>query len=144
MTIGRLLADRVSARFGSAAVLRYGAGLGAIGLAVVALAPGLATALIGWAIFGLGLSGCVPQLFSAAGHSDPAAAGTNVSRVAGLGYIGMLAGPAVIGWLTRLTALNYTFLLPALMLVVAALAAAILRTGSERADQPAPEPARHR
>jgi pyruvate/2-oxoacid:ferredoxin oxidoreductase alpha subunit len=44
------------------------------------------------ASFGLGLSGCVPQLFSAAGRTDPAAAGANVSRVAGLGYLGMLAG----------------------------------------------------
>ena len=55
-------------------------------------------ALAGWALFGLGLSGCVPQLFSAAGHADPAAAGTNVARVAGLGYLGMLSGPAAIGW----------------------------------------------
>jgi MFS family permease len=148
MTIGRLLADRVSARFGPAAVLRYGAALGAIGLTVVALAPGLAVAMAGWAIFGLGLSGCVPQLFSAAGHSDSTAAGTNVSRVAGLGYIGMLAGPAVIGWLTRLTALNHTFLLPALLLVIAAVTAGILRTGSAPAPAPEPapepEPARHR
>lgn len=134
MTIGRLLADRVSARFGSAAVLRYGAAAGAIGLAVVVVSPGIWTALAGWALFGLGLSGCVPQLFSAAGHTDPEAAGTNVSRVAGLGYVGMLAGPAVIGWLTRLTALNRTFLFPALLLVFAAMTAGILRgTGPEHA-----------
>ena len=132
MTIGRLLADRVSRRFGSAAVLRYGAATGAIGLTVVALSPWIWMTLAGWALFGLGLSGCVPQLFSAAGHTDPAAAGTNVSRVAGLGYLGMLAGPAVIGWMTHLWALNHTFLLPALLLVVAAVAAGILRTRPER------------
>jgi len=53
--------------------------------------------LAGLAVFGIGLSGCIPRLFSAAGHADPAAAGVNVSRVAGLGYLGMLAGLAVIG-----------------------------------------------
>ena len=142
MTIGRLLADRVSHRFGSAAVLRYGAAAGAVGLTVVAFSPWIWAALLGWAIFGLGLSGCVPQLFSAAGHTDPAAAGANVSRVAGLGYLGMLAGPALIGWMTRLTALNHTFLLPALLLVLAALAAGILRTKSERESEPEPELAR--
>lgn len=130
MTIGRLLADRVSRRFGPAAVLRYGAAAGAVGLTVVAFSPWIWATLIGWAVFGLGLSGCVPQLFSAAGHTDPAAAGANVSRVAGLGYLGMLAGPALIGWMTRLTGLNHTFLLPALLLVVAAVAAGILRTGA--------------
>jgi hypothetical protein len=82
------------------------------------------------------LSGCVPQLFSAAGHADPAAAGTNVSRVAGLGYLGMLTGPAAIGWMTRLVALNYTFLFPALLLVIAAATAGILRSGTEREPKP--------
>lgn len=138
MTIGRLLADRVSARIGSAAVLRYGAATGAAGLTVVALAPWIWLALTGWALFGLGLSGCVPQLFSAAGHTDPAAAGTNVSRVAGLGYLGMLAGPAIIGWMTHLVALGHTFLLPAVLLVIAAAAAGILRTETQRAPEPEP------
>ncbi|MBR7833381.1 MFS transporter [Actinospica durhamensis] len=141
MTIGRLLADRVSRRFGSAAVLRYGAATGAVGLTAVAFSPWLGMTLAGWAVFGLGLSGCVPQLFSAAGHADPAAAGANVSRVAGLGYLGMLAGPALIGWMTRLTGLNHTFLLPALLLVVAAVTAGILRPGAERASEPESEPA---
>ena len=139
MTIGRLLADRVSRRFGSTAVLRYGAATGAAGLILVAFSPWIWLTLAGWAVFGLGLSGCVPQLFSAAGHTDPASSGTNVSRVAGLGYLGMLAGPAVIGWLTRLTALNHTFLLPALLLVIAAVAAGILRAGPEREREPQPE-----
>lgn len=128
MTVGRLLADGVSARFGSTNVLRYGSALAAGGITLVALAPWIPAALAGWALFGLGLSGCVPQLFSAAGHADPTAAGANVSRVAGLGYIGMLAGPAVIGWLTHLMDLNHTFLLPALFCVVAAAAAGVLRT----------------
>ncbi|MGW2711698.1 MFS transporter [Streptomyces sp. NPDC001356] len=132
MTVGRLVADRISARFGPVAVLRYGSALAAVGITVVALSPWVWAALTGWALFGLGLSGCVPQLFSAAGHADPAAAGTNVSRVAGLGYIGMLAGPAVIGWMTHLTALNHTFLLLALFCASAAAAAGILRTSPER------------
>ncbi|WP_344609230.1 MFS transporter [Streptomyces glaucus] len=132
MTVGRLLADRVSARFGPVAVLRYGSALAAVGITLVALSPWIWAALAGWALFGLGLSGCVPQLFSAAGHADPAAAGTNVSRVAGLGYIGMLAGPAVIGWMTHLMPLNHTFLLPALFCAAAAAAAGILRSPSDR------------
>jgi MFS family permease len=139
MTIGRLLADQVSRRFGPAAVLRYGAATGAVGLAVVAFSPWIWVTFVGWAIFGLGLSGCVPQLFSAAGHTDPAAAGANVSRVAGLGYLGMLTGPALIGWMTRVMGLNHTFLLPAVLLVIAAVAAGILHTGSDRESAAEPE-----
>ncbi|MFB7496547.1 MFS transporter [Streptomyces sp. NPDC056161] len=131
MTIGRLLADRLVARFGSTAILRHGAATAAVGITIVALGPWTWAAFVGWALFGLGLSGCVPQLFSAAGHADPAAAGANVSRVAGLGYVGMLAGPAVIGWLTHFVPLNRAFVLLTLMCVTTAVAAGILRTGSD-------------
>ncbi|MFF7901499.1 MFS transporter [Streptomyces sp. NPDC007920] len=128
MTVGRLLADRISARFGPAAILRYGASVAAVGMAAAALSPWTPLALAGWGLFGAGLSGCVPQLFSAAGHADADAAGANVSKVAGLGYLGMLAGPAVIGWLTRLVPLNLTFFLPVACCVVAAATAGVLRS----------------
>ncbi|MET7568540.1 MFS transporter [Streptomyces sp. NPDC005492] len=137
MTIGRLLADRLVTRFGSMAILRYGAVIAGVGITLVALAPWMWAAFAGWALFGLGLSGCVPQLFSAAGHADPSAAGANVSRVAGLGYVGMLAGPAVIGWLTHLVALNHAFVLLTLLCAITAVAARVLRTGSDRPREPA-------
>jgi MFS family permease len=127
MTVGRLLADRVAARFGPVAVLRYGASMAALGLTAAALSPWVPLALAGWALFGTGMSGCIPQLFSAAGHTDQNAAGANVSRVAGLGYLGMLAGPAVIGPLTHFIPLNLTFFLPAAFCVIAACTAGILR-----------------
>ncbi|SMC84369.1 MFS transporter [Lentzea albidocapillata] len=128
MTIGRLLADRVSAKTGPMAVLRWGSVIGAAGIATAALSPWIWLALVGWAIAGIGLSGTVPQLFSAAGHAEPGAAAANVSRVAGLGYLGVLAGPAVIGWLTHVVPLNIAFLLPVALCLVAALSAGVLRT----------------
>ncbi|MFD9499188.1 MFS transporter [Streptomyces sp. NPDC060035] len=146
MTIGRLLADRVSARFGPVAILRYGSGLAAAGLVLAALSPTIPLALIGWTLFGIGLSGTIPQLFSAAGHIDPAAAGTNVSRVAGLGYIGILAGPAVIGPMTHFMPLNLTFFLPVAFCVIACFTAPILMTESAKtaegmSKEPAPQDA---
>ncbi|WP_234352806.1 MFS transporter [Streptomyces sp. NRRL B-1140] len=131
MTAGRLLADRFVARFGSLAILRHGALMAAAGITLVVLGPWMWAVFTGWALFGLGLSGCVPQLFSAAGHADPTAAGANVSRVAGLGYVGMLAGPAVIGWLTHVVALNHAFVLLTLLCVTTAVGAGVLRTGSD-------------
>ncbi|MEU5685839.1 MFS transporter [Streptomyces venezuelae] len=137
MTVGRLLADRVAARYGPVAILRYGAAVAAVGLTVAALSPWVPLALIGWTVFGAGLSGCIPQLFSAAGHADREAAGANVSRVAGLGYLGMLAGPAVIGPLTHFMPLNLTFFLPVAFCAVAACAAGILREAPQVAGNPA-------
>jgi MFS family permease len=127
MTIGRLVTDRISARFGPVAVVRNGAFLAAAALAVVALSGSVPLTIVGWAAYGIGLSGCIPQLFSAAGHSDQAAAGVNVARVSSLGYLGMLAGPAIIGPLTRLIPLNLALLLPVALCVVAGVAARIVR-----------------
>ncbi len=136
MTVGRLLADRVAARFGSLAILRHGAAVAAVGITLVALGPWMWAVFTGWTLFGLGLSGCVPQLFSTAGHADPSAAGANVSRVAGLGYVGLLAGPAVIGWLTHVVALNHAFVLLTLPCATTAVSAGVLHTGPDRARRP--------
>lgn len=127
MTLGRLLADRVAARVGPVAVVRNGTFVAALGLTAAALSPWIPLALAGWAVFGAGLSGCVPQIFSAAGHAVQDTAGANVSRVAGLGRLGMLAGPAVIGPLTRLMPLNLTFFLPVACCLIATSTAGILR-----------------
>ncbi|MEE4417802.1 MFS transporter [Streptomyces bugieae] len=140
MTVGRLLTDRVAERFGPTAVLRYGASVAALGLMVSALSSWIPLALIGWTLFGAGLSGCIPQLFSAAGHADQDAAGANVSRVAGLGYLGMLAGPAVIGPLTRFVPLNLTFFLPVTFCVIAACTAGILRSRNSAPSRLEAEP----
>ncbi|MEE4540451.1 MFS transporter [Streptomyces sp. V4-01] len=123
MTLGRFVTDRIAARFGAVAVLRYGSALAAVGLAGAAGTHVVPLALACWSLFGLGLSGCIPQLFSAAGHADQAAAGANVSRVAGLGYLGMLAGPAVIGPLTRFVPLNVALFLPVALCAAASVAA---------------------
>ncbi|MGD9987463.1 MFS transporter [Pseudonocardia sp.] len=127
MTAGRLVADRVTARVGPVAVVRWGGLTGALGLTVVVVAPSVPLAVVGWTVFGLGVSGCVPQLFSAAGAGDPRTSGTFVARVAGLGYLGMLAGPAVIGPLTALMPLNVAFLLPAVLCAAAAAGARLVR-----------------
>lgn len=140
MTVGRFLTDRAVGRFGRVFIVRYGAGLAALGLAAAALSPWVPLALLGWTLFGIGLSGCIPQFFTAAGNVDPESSGANVSRVAGLGYIGMLAGPAIIGPLTHLVPLNLAFFLPVAFCAAAAFSAGILRPAHRKST--AEEPAR--
>ncbi|MFX1759628.1 major facilitator transporter [Rhodococcus gordoniae] len=126
MTIGRFVADRVTARFGSAAVIRYGTLVAAAGMGTVALSPWLVLTLAGWALFGLGLSGAVPQLFTAAGNLGTGSPGANMSRVVGLGYLGFLAGPACIGWISEATSLTTAMAVPLACVLLAALLAPTL------------------
>ncbi|WP_020658470.1 MFS transporter [Amycolatopsis benzoatilytica] len=130
MTAGRFAADRVAGLAGPAAVVRYGSALAAVGLAVASLAPWVPLSLCGWALFGLGLSGGVPQLFTAAGNLDKRASGALMARVVGVGYVGLLAGPAIIGGLAHWVPLNVAFLLPlALCLLAVVFAPAITPRG---------------
>ena len=112
MTVGRFLTDRVAAVVGPAAIVRWGAAMAAAGLTLVIVVPWVPVALVGWAVFGLGLAGGVPQLFTAAGNLDPRSSGALMARVVGLGYVGLLAGPALIGGLAHWMPLNIAFILP--------------------------------
>jgi MFS family permease len=123
MTVVRLVADRIVARIGAAAYVQRAALVGAAGLLGAALAPNPALAIIAWAVFGVGLAGCVPQFFSAAGNIDPAAAGTYLARVTGTGYLGLLAGPAIIGILTNWVSLTTAFTVPIIGCLLAGLLA---------------------
>ncbi|MEV5449499.1 MFS transporter [Streptomyces sp. NPDC052535] len=117
MAIGRLTGDRLTTRFGAPPVVRAGAVLAAAGLTTGVLADSVPAALASWAVFGLGLSGTVPSLITAAGSHGPRA----VATVSVTGYLGLLAGPALIGALATITTLPTALLLPALL--AAALAA---------------------
>jgi MFS family permease len=118
MATGRLFGDRLVARFGPAAVVRAGAALAAVGLGAGTAAGSLPMALAGWTALGLGLSTAVPSLITAAGRGGPRAVGT----VAATGYLGLLAGPAVIGLLASLTTLPAALALPVLLAAVVAAA----------------------
>jgi MFS family permease len=127
MTVGRFATDRVAAIVGPAAIVRYGALLAAIGLTTVIVVPWVPVALIGWALFGLGLSGGVPQLFTAAGNLDPRASGALMAKVVGLGYVGLLAGPALIGALSHWMPLNLAFILPVALCALTVAAAPVMK-----------------
>ncbi|GAA3133981.1 MFS family permease [Kribbella aluminosa] len=118
MTVGRFLTDRVAVVVGPAAIVRWGAAMAAVGLTLVIVVPWVPVALVGWAVFGLGLAGGVPQLFTAAGNLDPRSSGALMARVVGLGYVGLLAGPALIGGLAHWMPLNVAFVLPVVLCVL--------------------------
>lgn len=126
MTAGRLVADRVTARVGPVAVVRWGALVAGVGMLVAITAPVLPLTLVGWALFGLGLSGTVPQIFSAAGAMSEAGGGVIMSRIVGAGYLGLLAGPALIGWLAAGTSLGVALVLPAVLCLLAVRWAGLL------------------
>ncbi|GGI05230.1 MFS transporter [Egicoccus halophilus] len=100
MTLARLLGDRVTRRFGPAAVVRASGAVAGLGFVLVTLVPTLPAAVAGFALAGAGLAPIVPLCFSAAGRLARSP-GEGVAAVATIGYGGFLAGPPLIGVLTE-------------------------------------------
>ncbi len=94
-------------------------------MAAVGLAGGLIIAspvavVAGFALFGAGLSSTFPQLLSAAGNVETSRSGTGIARVAGGGYLGLLAGPVLIGSCASLVGLRLALGIPVVLMVVMA------------------------
>ena len=136
MTLARLFGDRLAGRLGAVRIVRFGSLLGAIGLSTVVLSGNLVLTIVGWGVLGLGLSGCIPQIFTAAGNLPTTARGVMMSRVVALGYFGLLAGPAVIGWTSQATTISVALVIPlACCLAVVALAGVVRPVRAEASPQ---------
>mgnify|MGYP005983874225 CR=1 FL=1 len=127
MVVGRFSADAVVARVGGVAVIRGGSLAAAAGLLIVVLSASFPLTLAGWAVFGLGVAGIVPQIFTAAGELGGEQQGKVMSRVVGAGYLGMLAGPAIIGWVSPFVGLGWALLIPVACCVVGLFCAGRVR-----------------
>lgn len=115
MAFGRLIGDRLAGRFGSAALLRAGGLLAAAGMATVLLTGSPAGAIVGFAVYGAGLSCTFPQMLAVAGSIRPDRPASAIGRVAGMGYVGLLSGPVMIGGLASAAGLTAALGLPALL-----------------------------
>jgi MFS family permease len=107
MGITRLVIDKLVAIRGRIFVIRYGSLVSAVGTLVVVLSDSSFIALLGWVIAGVGIAGVVPQIFAYSGAlGEESHAGRNMAKVVGISYAGILAGPAIIGFLTEFVPLN--------------------------------------
>ncbi|WP_241682754.1 MFS transporter [Actinomadura sp. J1-007] len=130
MTVGRLAGDRVVARFGPVRVLRAGALVAALGLGAGLLADHPAAAVTGFTLFGLGVAPVAPVTFSAAGNLPGVPAASGISRVTAVGYLGLLGGPPVIGFVAQATGQAWALAVPvALVAMIVPLAAATSTAG---------------
>ncbi|RBH55263.1 MULTISPECIES: MFS transporter [Pseudomonas] len=128
MTVGRLTGDAIVRRLGAKKVIVFGGLTAAAGLALATLVPAWEAALIGYALVGAGCSNIVPVLYTAVGKQKVMAENIAVPAITTLGYAGILAGPAAIGFIAHASSLNLAFMVIAMMLVGVAISGRILRT----------------
>ncbi len=127
MTVGRLTGDAIVRRLGAQRVIVFGGLTAAAGLALATLAPAWEAALIGYALVGAGCSNIVPVLYTAVGKQKVMPESIAVPAITTLGYAGILAGPAAIGFIAHASTLSLAFMVIAVMLVGVAVSGRILR-----------------
>ncbi len=121
MTAGRLTGDRVVNRFGPVRIVAIGGTCAAAGVVLATMGPFWEAAIAGYALVGAGCANIVPVLFSATGRQRDMPENVAIPAITTLGYAGILAGPAGIGFLAHVFSLKVAFLvLAALLLGVAA------------------------
>ncbi len=125
MTIGRLAGDRIVDRLGQKRVVFVGGLCAAFGFVIATTIPSWQIGLLGYTLVGVGCANIVPVLFSAVGRQSVMPENVAVPAITTLGYAGILAGPAGIGFIAHLTNLPIAFLILAAMLVAVSLSALI-------------------
>jgi predicted MFS family arabinose efflux permease len=138
MTIGRLTGDAIVARLGDRRTIFWGGLLAIVGYVVLLTAPFAVVALLGFLLIGLGAANTVPVLFRQAGAQTVMPAGLAIAAVTSVGYAGVLAGPAGIGFAAQTIGLPGAFWLLTIMLVFVPLGAATI---TRRAACPTLQPA---
>ncbi|WDO05603.1 MFS transporter [Streptomyces murinus] len=118
MLLARACADRWRERWGDGPVVRAGSALAAVGLGLALLTGGVPATLLGFACVGLGAAAITPCVYVAAAERGSDA----LSLVAAMGTTGLLAGPALIGFVATAGGLTLG------MALVAASALAVTAT----------------
>ncbi len=109
MATARLLGDRVAARFDPRTVLASGAVLSGLGILTAVAIPNPVLAVGGFALCGVGIGTIFPIALSAASRLPGQTPGAAIAAVATMGYAGFLAGPPLIGGVSRAFSLAIGF-----------------------------------
>ncbi|MFC0138885.1 MFS transporter [Erwinia mallotivora] len=120
MTAGRLSGDRIIARYGALKVVMAGSATAIAGFLLVINGDRLWMVLAGYLLTGAGCANVVPVMFSQIGKQKSMPQMVAVPAVTTLGYIGVLAGPAVIGYIAHHSAIAHGFILVTGLVVLAA------------------------
>lgn len=138
VALGRLVGDRLRARWGAMTLARVCGVLAVLGVAVLVSAPNAIVAYLGFGIIGIGVSVGFPLGVSAAA-ALPGSASQNVAVLSFVALTGFLIGPPLIGFVAEHVAMRVglAVLIPALLISLAFTSR--LRTAKGRLQEPANE-----
>lgn len=109
MASGRFLGDGLINRFGRKKVMQISGVMISTGLFTAVIFPFLIPSTIAFMVVGLGVSTIVPTLYSIAGKHPTIPTGEALTAVSSISFLGFLMGPPVIGYISELFSLRFSF-----------------------------------
>ena len=109
MAMGRFLGDYVISRIGRKRTMQISGILVSSGMALSVCFPYIITATIGFMMVGLGVATNIPSVYSVAGRNEKIPAGIALAMVSSVSYFGFLMGPPLIGYISALSSLRYSY-----------------------------------
>lgn len=118
MSLGRFVGDALIPRFGGNAVLRTGGIIAALGIALAIAFPYTITAILGFTLVGAGVSCGAPILYGSAARVPGMAKGAGLATMNTFSMGGFLAGPVLIGFISKSINLSFAFSIVAVLAIV--------------------------
>jgi MFS family permease len=109
MATGRFLGDRLINSFGRKRLLQISGFVISCGMFMAVLFPYLVPATLAFMLVGIGVSSIVPMVYSIAGNNEKVAPGIALAMVGSVSYFGFLMGPPLIGYISELANLRYSY-----------------------------------
>ena len=127
MTTGRFLGDAIIPTVGPKRFLTIGGIVAASGLLLAILVPHPVVVLLGFALLGAGCSLGAPILYAASLRIPGIAPAAGLATFATFSFIGFLAGPPIIGFVSESIGLIWGLVLVGALLIVSALLARVVK-----------------
>ncbi len=120
MTLGRFMGDSLIPRLGPKRFLQVGGVVAASGLFLAVMVPTPLAALVGFALLGAGCSLGAPILYSAALRVPGIPPAAGLATFATFSFIGFLAGPPIIGFVSDAFGLSFGIAFVGFMMLLSA------------------------
>lgn len=109
MALGRFVGDKIIAKLGRRKTIQFSGLIISSGMFLSVFLPYIIPATIGFMLVGIGVSSIVPTVYSVAGKNGKIAPGIAIAIVSSVSYLGFLLGPPLIGGISQLSSLQYSY-----------------------------------
>lgn len=127
MASGRFMIDKAIQKWGRQRVIQAGGVLIAAGLFTAVAIPHFITTIIAFMIIGFGTAGIVPTIYSIAGQRTKIPTSIALTIVSSVSFLGFLMGPPLIGYISSVTNLRYSYALIGLFGICIVILASVIK-----------------